>query len=58
MEGWRKEIMPREEYAHTYEEIAEMLGISKEHVRRIEKKALEKLRKRLALMNFKRDYMD
>ena len=42
------DLLPRHGVCHTLEETGRLMGITRERVRQIEKKALEKLRKRLA----------
>ena len=57
MKTRKKEILEREEYENTQEEIARQMGISKRRVQQLEARAIRKLKKKLEEMNFKREYM-
>ncbi len=47
------DVLPQHGVCHTLEETGRLMGITRERVRQIEKKALEKLRKRLAARGYK-----
>lgn len=58
MKKRKKEIIERDEYEYTQEEIAKQMGISKRRVQQLEERAIRKLKKIMEEMNFKREYME
>lgn len=58
MKKRKKEIIERDEYEYTQEEIAKYMGISKRRVQQIEDRSIKKLKKIMEETDFKRDFME